>query len=785
MAAACCPAFAQTNIDAMEYFFDSDPGLGNGVSIPITPGPVQNVNFSINISALTVGFHTLTIRAKHQAGSWGVYDSRTIYVTAGSVTTDGVLTEIEYYIDSDPGPGNGTALTISGSPTSVDILPLISTTSLSPGFHVIHFRSLDSEGQWGIPDARPFYVVAGGVNSQANVTNLEFFFDTEPGYGAGIPLIITAGTDIDIPALINSAALSNGFHSISIRAKDEDGQWGFAETRTFYVDEFSQVSAVEYYIDTDPGEGSATAVAVTSSGSIDVDFTIPTGSFSAGPHTIGVRAARTDGSWGSTTTSTFNIQEGQTITFGALAAATYGDAPFGLAGTTSSGLTLSYSSSDPLVATISGSTVTIVGAGSTSITASQAGDGSYAPATDITQTLVVNKANQTITFGALTSKTAGDAPFTLGALSNSSLGVVYSSSNTGVATVSGNTVTIVSAGTTNITASQTGNGNYNAATDVIQPLIVLPVNNLPSIATQPGAAFYVDGPVVIHSTIAITDSDDLLSSATVSITSGFQTAGDQLTFILQGAIVGFFNTGTGVLTVSGSASVADYQAVLRSVRYNNTASSPNTNDRTISFRVNDGTTNSNTVVSIITINKPPAIEAPPRETQAGGNIVFLVGEILSDPDDNLDLSTLNIISARGALITIAGDVITINYSALPDYEGTDELTITVCDLGGKCRTQVIAVEVGADVEVFNGISANSDGRNDYFRIRFLPPGSQVVILNRWGDAVYENKEYDSNDPSKRFEGKGTGGQVLSVGTYFYKITLPEGKTHTGYLHLKQ
>jgi uncharacterized repeat protein (TIGR02543 family) len=84
----------------------------------------------------------------------------------------------------------------------------------------------------------------------------------------------------------------------------------------------------------------------------------------------------------------------------------------------------------------------------------------------------ITKANQTISFGPLLNKTTVDLPFALNGTASSGLIVSYSSSNTSVATVVGNTVTIVGAGTTIITASQNGNGNFNAAVDVAQNLTV-------------------------------------------------------------------------------------------------------------------------------------------------------------------------------------------------------------------------------------------------------------------------------------------------------------------------
>jgi uncharacterized repeat protein (TIGR03803 family) len=166
----------------------------------------------------------------------------------------------------------------------------------------------------------------------------------------------------------------------------------------------------------------------------------------------------------------------QSITFGSLAAKTFGNTPFVLIATASSSLAVSYTSSNTLVATISGSTVTITGVGATIITANQAGNGTYDAALPVEQTLTVNKANQTISFSAPGGKNMGDAPFDLTATATSSLPVSYVSSNTAVATISGATLTIVGSGTTTITASQPGNTNYNAATSVDRDLVVSKLN---------------------------------------------------------------------------------------------------------------------------------------------------------------------------------------------------------------------------------------------------------------------------------------------------------------------
>jgi hypothetical protein len=117
----------------------------------------------------------------------------------------------------------------------------------------------------------------------------------------------------------------------------------------------------------------------------------------AGMTTITVNQAHNDNYMdiGSVTQTLTVGKADQTITFGSLAGKKTGDASFPLGATASSGLAVAYESSNLAVATISGNTVTILGAGSTVITASQAGDANYNAATAVTQTLTVTQSGTT------------------------------------------------------------------------------------------------------------------------------------------------------------------------------------------------------------------------------------------------------------------------------------------------------------------------------------------------------------------------------------------------------
>jgi hypothetical protein len=167
-------------------------------------------------------------------------------------------------------------------------------------------------------------------------------------------------------------------------------------------------------------------------------------------------------------------QATQTISFTTMGTKTFGQAPFTLSATGGgSGNAVTFQSDNLSVATILGNTVTIVGAGTATITVSQSGNTNYAAATDVIQTLTVNQASQTISFPALSTKAVGTAPFNLAATGGvSGNPVTYQSDNASVATISGTLVTIVGIGTATITASQSGNANYLAATDVVRTLTV-------------------------------------------------------------------------------------------------------------------------------------------------------------------------------------------------------------------------------------------------------------------------------------------------------------------------
>jgi gliding motility-associated-like protein len=166
---------------------------------------------------------------------------------------------------------------------------------------------------------------------------------------------------------------------------------------------------------------------------------------------------------------TLNVTQAiRTLTFNPIGPKTYGDPDFNAGATISSGETIIYSGYNPAVVTIVNGNIHITGAGTTAITATVAANSNYSNTPSASQTLVVNKAHQTINFTAipkLDKKTQYDLSIVT---ASSGLPVTFVSADPKIASINGQTLDALRLGKTIVTASQAGNANYFAAPDVQQ-----------------------------------------------------------------------------------------------------------------------------------------------------------------------------------------------------------------------------------------------------------------------------------------------------------------------------
>ena len=163
-----------------------------------------------------------------------------------------------------------------------------------------------------------------------------------------------------------------------------------------------------------------------------------------------------------TITVPFEVIKGDSNIDLSISSKTYGDGPFTLNPTSNGNGDFSYTIEDTTVATISGNTVTIVGAGNTNIIINQKETNTYKAGTK-TIVLQINKKTPTIQL-SVPSKPFGSAPFDINPTSDSKGVFSYTIADNNVATITGNTITIAAVGNTNIIVTQPETNNYTSGT---------------------------------------------------------------------------------------------------------------------------------------------------------------------------------------------------------------------------------------------------------------------------------------------------------------------------------
>jgi len=167
-----------------------------------------------------------------------------------------------------------------------------------------------------------------------------------------------------------------------------------------------------------------------------------------------------------------NFTTPQTISFTQPANMSFNDADQSLTVSSSSNLAVTVASLTPLNCTIVAGKIHAVAPGSCLITADQAGDSTYAAATQVQKSITINKSAQTISFTQPLNMTFNDADQSLTVSSNSGLAVALSSSTTSVCTIVSNKIHTVTAGTCTVAANQSGDSNYSPAAQVAYSITI-------------------------------------------------------------------------------------------------------------------------------------------------------------------------------------------------------------------------------------------------------------------------------------------------------------------------
>lgn len=170
------------NIIQMEYFIDIDPGFGNAQNITgfNSQVTINNYNFPIT-NNLTSGIHNIGYRSKNDNNVWSHTNFSSFYVVNSTPLQN--ITQMEYFIDIDPGLGNATTV-VNFPPnalTNISDYVFAIPNTLTNGIHTIGYRTKDASKQWSHTNFTAFHVLENDV--LYDIVELEYFWNIDGGFG--------------------------------------------------------------------------------------------------------------------------------------------------------------------------------------------------------------------------------------------------------------------------------------------------------------------------------------------------------------------------------------------------------------------------------------------------------------------------------------------------------------------------------------------------------------------------------------------------------------------------
>jgi hypothetical protein len=161
----------------------------------------------------------------------------------------------------------------------------------------------------------------------------------------------------------------------------------------------------------------------------------------------------------------------------------------------------------------------------------------------------------------------------------------------------------------------------------------------------------------------------------------------------------------------------------------------------------------------------------------------------TDEENSIVPSSLTITqSPSSGAAYVDFDNFTIHYRPNTGFSGEDNFEYRICNASNNCDEATVFVLV-TDYKflVPNAFSPNGDGINDYFEITGIEfyEGNSITIVNRWGNKVYEAKNYGISAPvlnsgmARQILVSKLGNEELTTGTYYYILDLGNGEKPIG------
>ncbi len=294
------------NIVEAEYFFNEDPGFGEGVTINVTsPSPnVNDLSFIADVSNLDVGFNRLFVRAKDDNNRWTQTQQSTFYKEHLSWDLPNIV-EAEYFFNEDPGYGKGVTINFaSPSPNVNDLSFIADVSNLDVGFNRLFVRAKDDNNRWTQTQQSTFYKEHLSWDLP-NIVEAEYFFNEDPGYGKGVTINFASPSPNvnDLSFIADVSNLDVGFNRLFVRAKDDNDRWTQTQESTFFKEQLSwdlpNIVEAEYFFNEDPGLGNGIKIPIANPQPMieNVNFIADASSLAMGRHRIYVRAKDANGQW--------------------------------------------------------------------------------------------------------------------------------------------------------------------------------------------------------------------------------------------------------------------------------------------------------------------------------------------------------------------------------------------------------------------------------------------------------------------------------------------------------
>ncbi|MFN8395276.1 MAG: hypothetical protein U0176_11560 [Bacteroidia bacterium] len=322
-----------TYVAQAEYFWDTDPGQGNGSVLLALDGNLDEIveallGDNLNFPA-SPGGHMLGIRVKDASNLWSDVFGMMVYRDQNTTSNRSTaVVQAEYYWDTDPGAGNGSPLLALDGNLNEVVEGLVGSSITIPGIagpHNFAVRVLDADGSWS--DVFETTVYKDSITNATRLSRIvqgEYFWDTEPGLGLGQPFLAEDGNlDEEVESLLdNLVGFPNpvGPHTFNCRVKDVNGNWSDLFTTTVERESLTtstratSVVQAEYFWDADPGQGNGTSVLALDGNLNEVveslTRSIGTLSMSGGPHKLSIRVRDTDTNWSSPFSTAIFVQGG-------------------------------------------------------------------------------------------------------------------------------------------------------------------------------------------------------------------------------------------------------------------------------------------------------------------------------------------------------------------------------------------------------------------------------------------------------------------------------------------